>query len=192
MSIRRFSLLLAGLLAAGSALAGPKEDLHAAFSKFLALNAFKGATTSTLSGRTVHSTVEFQAPDRYRVTSEGRPPSLIIGDAMYVNINGRYMKMAMPVGQMIAQYRDPAVLTRIERSMTAEDLGADTVNGEAARKYRYSVTDPTPSTTVVWISKQSGLVIQLQSSGNFHGKSIDSQVSYSGFNDPAIKISAPN
>jgi outer membrane lipoprotein-sorting protein len=190
--IRRLSLLLVCLSFAGSALAGPKEDLHAAFSKFLAQSSFKGSVTSDLNGRSFHSTVEFQAPDRYRIARDGQPPSVVIGNDMYIVINGRSMKMAMPIGNMIGQYRDSDMVTRIESSLNAEDLGLDTVNGEPAHKYRYTISQPHPSTTIVWVSIKSGLPVQLQSSGAMMGKTVNSTVNYGNYSDPSIKITAPN
>jgi hypothetical protein len=187
--IRRLSLLLACLGFAGSAVAGAKEDLHAAFGKFLAQSSFRGTTSATVDGKALRSVVEFQAPDRYRVTSQGRPPSVIVGGFMYIDINGHFMKLPAPPS--IAEYRDPKVLTRIESSLGAEDLGMDSVNGEASHKYRYTVSQPRESTTIVWVSVKSGLPLQLQSTGAAMGKTVKSQVNYDHYGDPSIKISAP-
>jgi len=188
--IRRLSLLLVCLSFAGSALAGPKEDLHAAFSKFLAQTSFKGTTTATLGTRTIHSVVEFQAPDRYRVTSEGRPPSVIAGGYMYININGHFMKMPTPMP--LAQYRDPNVLAQVEASLSAKDLGLDSVAGAPAHKYQYDVSGPHASTVTIWVSIASGLPIQLKNTGQAMGKTVDTTIDYSNYSDPAIQISAPN
>ena len=188
--IRRLSLLFVCLSFAGAALAGPKEDLHAAFSKFLAQTSFKGTTTATLAGRTFHSVVEFQAPDRYRVTSEGRPPSVIVGSVMYLNINGRVMKMATPMP--LTQYRDPKVLAQVETSLSAKDLGLESVAGAPAHKYQYDISGPHASTVTIWVSITSGLPIQLQNSGQANGKIVATMINYSNYGDPTIKISAPN
>jgi hypothetical protein len=187
--IRRLLPLLVCLSFAGSALAGAKDDLHAAFSKFLAQSSFKGTTTATVDGKALRSVVEFQAPDRYRVSSLGRPASVIVGGFMYIDINGRFMKLPAP--RSIAEYRDPKVLTRIESSLSAEDLGLDTVQGQPARKYRYTVNQPRPNTTVVWVAIASGLPLQLQSTGAAMGKTVNSQVNYDHYGDPTIRISAP-
>ena len=190
MMIRRTFTLLACLAFAGSAVAGAKQDLHAAFSKFLAQTAFKGTTTATLAGRTFHSVVEFQAPDRYRLTSEGRPPSVIIGSVMYININGRVMKMPAPMP--LSQYRDPKVLAQVESSLSAKDMGLDSVAGAPAHKYQYDVSGPHASTVTIWVSVASGLPIQLQNSGQANGKTVATMIDYSNYGDPSIKISAPN
>lgn len=187
--IRHLTLALACLAFATAAHAGAKEDLHAAFTKFLAQTAFKGSVTSQMAGRTFHSTVEFQAPDRYRVASEGRPPGLIIGNSMYMDIGGRYMKV--PALATVAQYRDPGMLTQVERSLSAEDLGMDSIGGAPAHKYRYQVSGAHPSTVTIWVSVASGLPVQLQNSGKAMGKTLDSTISYSNYGDPTIRIDAP-
>jgi outer membrane lipoprotein-sorting protein len=186
----RLVLALTFLGFAATANAGAKEDLHATFSKFLAQTAFKGTTTATLGGRTIHSVVEFQAPDRYRISSEGRPPSVIIGGSMYVNINGRFMKMPMPMS--LAQYRDPNIVAQIESSLSVEDLGMDSVGGAPAHKYRYQLAGAHPSKVTIWVSVASGLPIQLQNAGQAMGKTLDTTINYSNYSDPTIKISAPN
>lgn len=189
---RRTLFALFALGFAGSVFAGAKEDLHAAFTKFLAQTAFKGATANTMNGKTTHATVEFQAPDRYRIAPEGRPANVIIGDTMYIDMHGRSIKVAIPGETMITKYRDPRVLGQIESTMHAEDLGLDNVGGVAAHKYRYTITEPKPGTCVVWVSKVSGLPIQIQTTGKAMGTPVDTTISYSGFSDPSIQISAPN
>lgn len=187
--IRRLFLALSCLAFAAAAHAGAKQDLHSAFSKFLAQTAFKGSVSSSMAGRVFHSTVEFQAPDRYRVTPEGRPGSVIIGDSMYLNIGSRSMKVPAP--KSLSQYRDPSMLAQMESSLSAEDLGMDSIGGAPAHKYRYQVSGEHPTTVVIWVSVVSGLPVQLQNSGQAMGKTVDSTIVYSNYGDPAIQISAP-
>lgn len=186
-------IVLASMLAIGlvaPAHADPKAALHDSFTKFLALKSFRGTIHGTMSGKTNVSTVEYMAPDSYRVTAGGRPPSLIVNGTMYINVNGQSMKI--PMGKdLIAQYRNTAVLAEIEKSVTIEDLGADVVDGQPAHKYRYTITQPHPSTSVMWISNKNGLPIQVQTSGKAMGKTVDTTIKYDKFNDPSIQIVAP-
>ena len=80
--LRRALFAILSLAFATAAIAGPKEDLHAAFTKFLAQTSFKGSIDSKMNNKPMHSTVEFQAPDRYRVTTDGRPSGIIIGPVL--------------------------------------------------------------------------------------------------------------
>ncbi len=179
-------LALLACLFAATACAGPREDLHAAFSKFLAQTSFRGDIDGNMAGRSSHSTIEFQAPDRVRVTSDGRPPVLMIGNTMYMNTNGHAMKVPMPGGSPMTQYRDANLLALLERGMQVEDLGLDRVG----HKYRYTVQKPQPSTSLVWVL--GGLPVQIQTSRAVMGKSVDTTIRYSRFSDPSIKIVAPN
>jgi len=137
------------------------------------------------------SVVEFQAPDRYRVTSEGRPPSLIIGTTMYMDMDGKLMKIPMPGLQaMLAQYRNPDVLKQLEAGTTVESLGNEIVNGQPAKKYHYTTTQPHVSSNFIWIGA-NGSVIQLETSGTMAKKPFHTTIKYSLYNSPTIKISAP-
>lgn len=185
--------VLAFVLAFGLATpahAGPKDDLHNAFTKFLAQTSFRGTMASVMDGKTIASTVEFVAPDSYRVTSAGRPPSLIINGTMYIDVGGRSMKI--PMGKdMLAQYRNASMLAEIEKGMKIDDLGVDLAAGQPAHKYRYTVTQPHPSTSVIWIASKTGLPVQIQTSGQAMGKTVATTIKYDKFSDPSIKIVAP-
>jgi hypothetical protein len=187
--MRRVTLLLICLFAAMPAWADARAQLHAAFVKFLAQSSFEARTHADVGGRAVDSTVEFQAPDRYRVTGAGRPPSVIIGSTMYLAIGGRTMQVPMPAGT-IEQFRDPQALAQVERSATVEDLGLDAVGGVPARKFRYVTTGAHPADCLVWIGVASGLPIQLRATSG--GKSsVVSTVTYARYGDPSIQVSAP-
>ena len=82
---RRLPPLLAVLLAtcwlavAGvAAAADARQELHAAYRKMMAATAFKATLVDLGTGKTA-MTMEFQAPDRYRMTVPGQPSQLIIG-----------------------------------------------------------------------------------------------------------------
>ncbi|HMB58016.1 MAG TPA: hypothetical protein VKM35_12520 [Arenimonas sp.] len=170
--------------------AGPKEDLHAAFTKFLALTSFRGAVTSTFGGRPNTSAIEFQAPDSYRVTSAGRPPGVIVNGTMYFDMGGKTVKV--PMGkETIAQYRNASMLAEIEKTLVVEDLGMDLIGGLPAHKYRYTVGQPHPSTSTIWIGSGNGLPVQLQTARTLMGKPSSTTIKYDHFNDPSIKIVAP-
>lgn len=187
--MRRLAPFMLCLLAASPAWADARAQLHAAFVKFLAQPSFEARTHAEVGGRAIDSKVEFVAPDRYRVTAAGRPPSVIIGATMYLALNGRTLKVPMPPGT-IEQFRDPDALARMERSATVEDLGVDAVGGIPARKYRYRTAGATPADCLVWVGLANGLPLQLRSTST--GKStVVSTVVYSRYGDPAIHIAAP-
>lgn len=186
--------MLAGValgLACAAAGAAPKDDLHAAFAKFLQAKSFRATVTDVKNGGTV-STMEYVAPDRYRIKPAQGPQSLIVGDTMYMDMDGKLTPMPVPgVSRMVAQYRNQDFLAEVERGMQVEALGDGSVDGEAAKVYAYTVTQPMKADAKTWISQKSGLPIQIESTGTFMGHTSTTRVRYSGFDDPSIRIEVP-
>jgi len=178
-------------LACSAAGAAPKDELHAAFAKFLQAKSFRASVTDVKNGGVV-STMEFVAPDRYRIKPAKGPQSLVVGDTMYLDMNGKLTPMPVPgIGEKVAQYRNKDFLAEVESGMTVQALGDETVDGEAAKVYAYTVTKPLKSDAKTWISQKSGLPIQIESTGSFMGHTATTRVRYSGFDDPSIRIDAP-
>jgi hypothetical protein len=175
--MRPIACLLACLalaLPCGGASAAPKDDLHAAFAKFLKVRSFR------------------VAPDRYRMNSADGASQLIIGDAMYMDMDGQLMRVPVPgVRKLTAQYRNEDALREMEGNMAVQALPDATVDGETARAYAYSVTEPVKAEVKTWISVKTGLPIQVESSGRFMGIKSTTRVRYSDFDDPSIRIEAP-
>jgi hypothetical protein len=72
------------------------------------------------------------------------------------------------------------------------DLGSESVGAEPAHAYHYTVTEPIKADVKLWVGDRTGLPLQLESQGSFMGISSKTRVSYSDFNDPSIKIAAPD
>ncbi|HEX7769350.1 MAG TPA: hypothetical protein VF422_04895 [Dokdonella sp.] len=187
-------LLLCGLLlslSSGVAGAAPKDELHDAFVKFLQAKSFRATITDLGKGQQV-SSMEFVAPDRYRMNMPGGPSQLIIGDAMYMDMDGQVMRMPMPgVGKLTAQYRNEAFLREVEGGMSVTALPDEAVDGEPAKVFAYTVTQPAKADAKTWISRRTGLPIQTDSSGSFMGRKSTVRVRYSDFDDPSIRIESP-
>jgi outer membrane lipoprotein-sorting protein len=186
-------IALAALLAlsfAGTASADPRQDLHKAFARNLGLKTFKATMTDLASNKTI-SVVEFQAPDRYRITVPGQPPSLIIGDAMYINANGQSMKVPMPKGSF-GQFRNEQALAELEKGTGVEDLGPGLVGQEPARRYRFrSGTGKQQSSSTVWVGTRSGLILRVETSGKNGSTPFSMRVAYTDFDNRAIRIANP-
>lgn len=197
---RRLAPALFALLAlafAGAVLADARQDLHTAYSKLLAVNTYKMTLVEAGTGKRV-MVAEFQAPDRYRMTTDDQVSSVVIGDTMYMMMDGKTMTMPMPKG-MLSQYRSQEVLKEFERGTPVTAEGTDTVGGQACRKYRFTGTGKaiganasSQYTSVVWVSIASGLPVQVETSRNRGGKLHTARMIYSDFNSPKIRISAPN
>lgn len=178
-------------LACGIANAAPKDELHDAFVKFLQAKSFRATITDLKKGEQV-SSMEFVAPDRYRMTIADGTTQLIVGDAMYMDMNGQMMRVPVPgVAKLTAQYRNEAFLRQVEGGMSVQALPEEVVDGEPAKVYAYTVTEPVKADAKTWISRSSGLPIQTESSGSYMGMKSTTRVRYSSFDDPSIRIDAP-
>ena len=144
-------------------------------------------TTSTPKGDMAMG-MDFVAPDRYRMkTPTGT--QYVIGDTMYMTINGQTTKMALPPGQ-IANYRDPAQFEANKATMTVESLGSDTIDGQVAKKYLVRNTQPQPSESSIWVGADGyPLKIEVEGQGANQGGRVS--IRYSRFNDPTIRIDPP-
>jgi outer membrane lipoprotein-sorting protein len=181
--IRPLCAALLCLGAAGTAAADARGDLHAAFAKNLAAKSYRATMTDLKSGKQV-STVEFQAPDRYRVSVPGGPTSVIAGGNMYVVVNGQTMKVPLPAG-MQDQLRGDSAFRKLEASTRFSDLGPGTVGAEPANKYHGVTTGKTGGCGDAWVSVRTGRVLQVESEGKV-------RVRYDDFNSAAIQIQTPN
>ena len=174
------------------AFATPKDELHGAFAKFLKAHSFRATVTDLKKGEQI-STLEFVAPDRYRIRSAKGPSQLIVGDSMYMDMQGKLTRVPVPgVGKLVAQYRNEDFLREIEGDMSVDALPDENVDGEAAKVYHYVVSKPAKADAKTWISVKSGLPLQTESSGSFMGMHSTTRIRYSGYDDPTIAIPEPD
>jgi outer membrane lipoprotein-sorting protein len=174
-----------------AAAATPKDDLHAAFTRFMKIRSFRATVTDPGKGEQI-STMEYVAPNRYRMKTADGPQQIIVGDAMYMDMDGKLMRMPIPgVGKLTARYRNEVFLHEMEGGMTVTALPNEVVDGEPAKVYAYTMTQPVKSDAKTWISVKTGLPIQVESTGSFMGHTSTARIHYSNFNDPSIRIDAP-
>lgn len=170
------------LLAATSAIAGAREDIQACMQRLLALRSYH-ASMHIGGARPMTNQVDFVAPDRYRMTLP-MGTQTIVGDSLLMDVRGMHMKVPMPKGTL-TRWRDPGNLEKNMATMSAQSLGAETVDGQPARKYRITNTQPRPSESLLWIGAD-GYPLQIQVAGD-----TPSTIRYSRFNDPGIRIDVP-
>jgi outer membrane lipoprotein-sorting protein len=183
--------LCAGLLAlafAGQAAADARSELHAAFQKNLSAKTYRSTITDLATNQQV-STVEFQAPDRYRISANGMN-SVIANGKMYMTVNGKAMAMPLPPGTL-EKFRSDAAWKQMESETLISNAGAGAIGGELVLKYHWITSGKHPSTGDVWVSKKSGYVVQVETSEAKGSKRGAVRVRYSDFNSAAIKISPP-
>jgi hypothetical protein len=184
---------LALLVLAGIAAAAPRDELHAAYTRFLAATSFRATVTDVNKGQQL-SSMQFVAPDRYHIQNgQGQMEQILIGDDAYTLIDGKRVKLPMPikVGRIVGQYRNQAALDELARDLDVTALGEDTVDGTPAKVYTYTQTEPARADVTVWIAIASGLPIQLESEGRFMGVKSKTRLRYYDYDDASIRVSAP-
>jgi len=185
-SIRLILLAILSVLI-GAAHAGMKDEIKAAIGKFTTARSYH--VTMTHSGPQGMTTeADFVAPDRFRMKMP-MGTQIMIGDTMFMQMEGRTMKVPMPKGTL-TQWRDPAYIREHEATMTVKPLGIDMLDGKPAKKYLVTNTKPEPSTSTMWIGG-NGYPLQIQVNSKVQGKAVSTTIRYSRFSDPAIKIAPP-
>lgn len=187
---RRVGWLLAplALFAATAAWAGPKEEMKALSAKFLALRSYHVSMVNS-DKRMPRMEMDFVAPNRYRMQMP-MGTQYVIGDIMYMNIDGRTMRVPMPKGT-VSQWREIDRCFREIDKMRIEALGVETLNGKPARKYRMTqATGNPPTTSLLWVGPDNHPV-KIETTGTANKTTTTMTIFYSRFNDPAIRIEPP-
>lgn len=181
------SMILAAI--AAPAWAGPKEDMKAMSAKFLALRTYHVSMQNS-DKRVPKSEIDFAAPDRYRMEmGAGMGTQYVVGDTMYMTVQGRSMRVPMPKGTM-TQWRQMDYAFREIDRMQVEALGAEAVGGKPTKKYRMTQGGQTPTSTVLWVGAD-GYPVKLETTGSAGGRSYTTTMFYSRFNDPTIRVVPP-
>ncbi len=165
------------------ALAGPREEVDAAIARFAEARSYRASMTAT-GPQPIRSELEFVAPDRYRMTMPGVGAQTIVGDTMYMNLQGRTMKVPLPKGAL-GQWNDPDRLAQNTRDMQVTALGVDAASGSPARRYQVRFQHPDPGEMTLWVGAD-GYPSQIVTGGDS-----STTIRYSDFNDPSIRIAAP-
>lgn len=169
------------------AAADPVQAVLAASQRFGQLRSFH-ASLRMQGPRTVDTTMEFVAPDRYRLqTDDG--PQLIIGDTFFLQRAGEVRQVPVPPG-LLAQWRSPLPADLAATDLTVDDLGGDTIDGVATRKYRVRHANAAPDGMLYWINAQ-GLPAQIEREGQTQGQRFRITLRYTRFNDPTLQIALP-
>ena len=175
------------LFASAATLAGGKEEIAASMQKVLAARSYH-ATMDLAGAHPMRNEIDFVAPDRFRMKLP-MGTQTIIGDIMIMSINGRQMKVPMPKGTL-TRWRDPANLDKNMATMSVQSLGVDMVDGQPAKKYRVTNTQPQPSESMLWIGA-NGYPLQIQVNAKALGKTTTTTMHYSRFNDPTLRVDLP-
>lgn len=171
-------VLVALALVPAVAAADASGDLAKVKNAFFAAKSFEG-TEQMPDGRTVK--VDYVAPDRWRVALPNNMTELLIGDTVYMTLNGK--TMTVPIGsgimhQTIDGFKNMPADAEFKSS--AKDLGMKSVGGKMLHAYSFT-SKGVPATVYVgsnWLPVQTSVTTQ-------HGPIT---ITYSRWNDPTIVI----
>jgi hypothetical protein len=168
-------------------LASPEDEVKASMDRFLKARSFHAVMVME-GARGMTNEMDFVAPDRYRMKMPVGT-QVIVGDTMYMQVDGRSMKVPLPKGTL-SQWRDPLKIEENKAGLSVEALGSDNVEGQTAKKYLVRNTQPEASEFTFWIGSD-GLPLQLLHQGQAQGKPYSMTLRYSRFDDPTITIEPP-
>jgi hypothetical protein len=180
-----------GAVAAAATAIAPlsaKDEIGRMMDAFVAVKSYHVEMTTASPKGDMTTDMDFVAPDRYRMKLP-MGTQYVIGDTMYMSMEGRTMKMALPKGQL-ANYRDPAQIAANKATMEVAALGSDTVDGQAARKFLVRNSQPRPSESTIWVGAD-GYPLRIDVKGEAGGGASSTTIRYSRFNDPSIRIEPP-
>lgn len=191
----------APIAAAGAAMAdaadvlnplhSPKEVVQGAMRRFATLKSYHARMQLDGGAQgSMTNSIDFVAPDRFRMTMPELGTQTIIGDTMYMSVGGRSMKVPLPAGTL-SKWRDPAKLEANAATMTVQAQGSDDIDGIAARKYLVHNTTPQPSDVTMWIGPDD-LPLQIRVSASAKGQDTTTTIRYSRFDDAALQIDPPH
>lgn len=181
------AVLLLGLTASTLACAGPKEDVVAAVDKFLAAKSYHASMSM---GPGAATETDFVAPDRMRVKLGTMGDQILIGNTMYMTLQGKTSKQPAPGGGVAATRSREKVLGNLQ-TLKVTALGEEALAGVATKKYKVENSQPNKTSSTFWVAAATGYPVQAVNVAEVGGKAYTSTLKYSRYNDPSIKIEAP-
>jgi hypothetical protein len=181
------AVMLLGLAATPAAVAGPKEEVVAAVDKFLAAKSYHASMSM---GPGPATETDFVAPDRMRVKLGTMGEQVMIGNVVYMTLQGKTTQQPAPGGGVAATRSREKVLGNLQ-TLKVSALGEETLAGVATRKYKVDNSQPNKTSSTFWVAAASGYPVQAVNVAEVGGKTYTSTLKYSRYNDPSIKIQAP-
>jgi outer membrane lipoprotein-sorting protein len=176
------------MLLAGQVQADDKEALMAAMLKSFDAGSFRVRMIDD-SRRAQLTTMEFQAPDRFRVVTDDTEIVAVDGTA-YMVVGGRTMRVPMDVGSLIGRFRIDEEIRKAQDGMTVTAVEDDVLNGEKATRYDFLVDKP-KSTNRAWVSEESGYLMRMEQTSGSGRRQTTTTMDYEDFGNVEVRAPAP-
>jgi len=104
------------------------------------------AESTTSSGSTSTTTIEFVAPDHFHLTREATSPghaatkqeTIVVGDETWMKMgDAPWQRFPANLGETIKQFRNPDVINEIAKSVDVKIVGTEVLNGTQTTIYQY-------------------------------------------------------
>ena len=124
-----------------------RASLISAIKSMLAAKSYRArAESTTSSGSTSTTTIEFVAPDHFHLTREATTPghaatkqeTIVVGDETWMKMgDAPWQRFPANLGETIKQFRNPDVINEIARSVDVKIVGTEVLNGTQTTIYQY-------------------------------------------------------
>jgi hypothetical protein len=174
----------------GQALDGLTKSINAQ----LSAKSFRARLDSTSDNQEMARTIEYVAPDRFRMAGETDEMIIIGSNAWMRQSSGAWQKLPIDASQMIAAVRDPKMIDEIRKNAEVKLIGPDTLDGKPMTVYQYTLrqamgTDLT-SHAKAWVSVDDSLPRRMETETEIKGKISKATITYFDYNAD-IKIDPP-
>lgn len=148
----------------------------------------------TTEGEEMARTIEYVAPDRFRMAGED-DEMIIIGPSAWMRRgSGAWQKLPLDPSQMIASVRDPKLIEQIRQSAEVKLIGPDTLDGKPMTVYQYTLRNVMGTDIIshskAWIATADSLPHRIESETQIQGKPSKATITYFDYNAD-IKIEPP-
>ncbi|MBD8695807.1 hypothetical protein IFT58_06405 [Stenotrophomonas sp. CFBP 13718] len=170
--------------------ADPAQAVLRASQRFAALRSFHAEMRlhGAQAGQVVHTTMDFVAPDRYRLEGPGGVQT-IIGNTFFLQSEGRIEQVPVPDG-LLQQWRSPLPSEAGLQGLTVEAGGTADIDGTATRLYRVEGPTGSGETLQYWIGAD-GLPRQVQRDGFNKDQPYRITLRYSRLDDSTLQVPLP-
>jgi hypothetical protein len=170
------------------------DGLTQAISAQLNARSFRARLDSTFNNQEVARTIEYVAPDRFRMAGDNEE-TIIIGNKAWSRQNaGAWHELPIDASRMIAAVRDPKIIEEIRRSAEVKMVGPDTLDAKPMTVYQYTLrnmmgTNMT-SRSKAWVAVADNLPHRIETEADVNGQTSKATITYFDYNAD-IKIDPP-
>ena len=130
------AVLLFASLAATQAHADPRDEVIAAFNAALAKETYHVTTITQVRGKDYESHAAVQLPGSFHMTTPDSE-TIVMPRGSWMKMDGNWMKLPMDMSKMVQNLTFEAMKNGEQYVQDVEATGSETVDGCAAKNYRY-------------------------------------------------------